>query len=461
MPRFDPADLATWCGGVWTRWPAAPVTGVCHDTRRLRGGELFVALGGAQTDGHNYVEHAFARGAAAALVSRPPSGGRWPCLVVADTLRALQALAGGYRATLTATLVGVTGSTGKTTVKELIAAMLAAAMPVARTPGNWNNELGLPLSLLAMEPTDRMGVFEVGISHPGEMEPLCAMLGPQWGVVTNVGPVHLEYFGSVSAIAEEKARLLQGLPVDGLAVLAADEEYFPTLRERAGCRVVTVATQGEGADYTLLAPASGRYEWTVVERQSGERRPLRVPLPGAHNRANALLALAVARQAGVEWDRLLTALAGFVALPMRWEQVEHGGVLFINDAYNANPVSMRAALRTFAELAAGGRKWLVLGDMLELGVAGDAEHLRLGREVAAGPWAGLITLGPLAARIAAGAEEAGFPAAAIVRCDAATAAAAALVERLHRGDAVLIKASRGVHAEDVLRLVQRGLTQGG
>lgn len=453
MPCFDPLDLARWSGGDWT--PCAPrhIAAVVHDTRSIRQDALFVALRGARFDGHDFVGEAVKRGACGALVSRGRAGALpagVPLLVVDDPGRALQDLAAGYRRKLGLKIVGVTGSTGKTTVKELIACLLETVHPTARTRGNWNNEIGLPLSLLDMPETTRVGVLELGISHPGEMEPLCRVAQPDWGVVTTVGPVHLEFFGTVEAIAREKGRLFSGLPPDGVAVVSRDEACCGLLSSLAPCRVTTTSLRDEAADYTLLRDdrASGRCE--VRERASGETVAFHLPLPGTHNRHNVLLAIAVARGFGVPWPRISEALARFVPPPMRWECRQVRGVTVINDAYNANPVSMRAAVQTFAEQRVDGRKWLVLGDMLELGPTGVDEHVRLGRLVGSQDWAGLITVGALGERIAEGAAAAGMPGERIVRCDTTDAAARALTDRVSAGDGVLVKASRGKHLEEVV-----------
>jgi UDP-N-acetylmuramoyl-tripeptide--D-alanyl-D-alanine ligase len=301
-------------------------------------------------DGHDFVRQAAAQGAAGALVGATRAGGLAggiPLLVVKDPALALRDLAAGYRRRLAPVIVGVTGSTGKTTVKELIAAFLETTLPTARTRGNWNNEIGLPLSLLAMADDTRAGILELGISHPGEMDPLCRIAGPDWGVITNVGPVHLEFFESIEAIAREKGRLFSCLPAEGVAVVSRDEAHAEVLIGMASCRVVTTSLRGE-ADYRLVRDDPRLGECDVRERATGESFTLQMPLPGAHNRHNLLLAIAVARGFGVAWPAIREALIRFVPPPMRWERREIQGVTVINDAYNANPVSMRAGARGYA-----------------------------------------------------------------------------------------------------------------
>lgn len=462
-PRFDPLDLARWCGGEWLPAPPPAVAGIVHDARRIEPGALFVAVRGARFDGHQFVADAATRGAVAAVVSRVDDTARAagiPLLRVQDTTVALQALARGYRRHLGMSVVGVTGSTGKTTVKDMIAALLETTLATGRTQGNWNNEIGLPLSLLAMPAGTRVGVLELGISHPGEMAPLCGIAEPDWGVIGNIGPVHLEFFESVDAIAREKGELFRALPPSGVAVLSRDEPRFDLLRALAPGRVVTTSLGAEGADYTLVAadPASG--SCTVADRVDGGTHAFRLAMPGVHNRHNALLAVAVARGFGVSWERIAEGFARFKGPPMRWECLAIGDIQVINDAYNANPLSMRAALRTFAESPAGGRKWLVLGDMLELGKDEVREHVDLGTLVAGGAWAGLVTVGALGRHIARGARAAGMAAAAVVCCDTTVEATARLLERLGPGDCVLLKASRGRRLEEILPGLREKLEKG-
>lgn len=455
MVEFDSQELARWCGGQWR--PGAPdeIRGVVHDTAKVTRGALFVAIRGARFDGHDFVAKAVGSGAAAALVARARADGLSelgiPLLVVEDTAEALKALATGYRVKLGIPVVGVTGSTGKTTVKEMIACLLGEKFTTARTMGNWNNEIGLPLSILAMPADTQMAVLELGISHPGEMAPLCAIAKPDWGVITNVGPVHLEFFSSVEAIAREKSELFRSLPVTGAAVFSGDEPHAAILRACSPGRVVeTSMNSGGSAAYRLVASDAQSGVCRVKDNMDGGVHEFRIPIPGAHNRSNALLAVAVARGFGISWSQIAAAFMKFVAPPMRWEETEAGGVTLINDAYNANPVSMLAAIRTFAEKQVRGRKWLVLGDMLELGPTGVAEHLAIGRALAGGDWAGLITVGQLGASIAEGALAAGVPAGSVHRCAELESAVEIVRNYIAPGDAVLVKASRGKHLDQVV-----------
>ncbi len=455
MAPLDARDLARWTGGQWTAAVPERLAAVCTDTRALEPGSLFVALRGERTDGHGFVAEAFRRGAAGAVVSAScgPLGAlppRAPLLRVGDTRRALQAMAAAYRRRLHAAVLGVTGSVGKTTVKEMAADVLARRLPTARSRGNWNNDIGLPLSVLAMPPDSRVGVFELGVSHPGDMDALLPILRPDWGLVTNIAPVHLEFFGSLAAIVREKARLIEALPAGGIALLNRDDPYADALRERAPCRVVCVGSSAP-ADYEARA-APDPAATVITERATGEQVSIRIPLPGAHQVANALMAVAAGRLLGVGWEDIRSALEAFRAQPMRWQQSVVAGVTVVNDAYNANPVSMAAALRAFAGLPVTGRRWLVLAGMLELGGAEAAAHRELGAALPGGPWSGLITVGPLGAAIGRAAMDAGWDPGRVCACADHAAAARALAERARPGDAVLLKASRGQHLETVLDL---------
>ncbi|NQT94755.1 MAG: UDP-N-acetylmuramoyl-tripeptide--D-alanyl-D-alanine ligase [Lentisphaerae bacterium] len=460
MPLFGAEELAAWSGGTWIQLPARDVRGVSSDSRTIEDGNLFIALEGERYDGHGFVRDAFGRGAAAAMVSETRLVGLretlepgTPLLAVKKTSEALLAIAEGHRDKIGPDIVAVTGSAGKSTVKELTADMLAGSFSTARTRGNWNNSIGLPLSLLAMESNCRMGVFEIGTNHPGEVEPLCSILKPSWSVVTNVGPVHIGLFGSVEAIAEEKSRVLAGLPIDGVGVLDLDSPWYGFLCDRAPSRVVTVSL-GEGADYVCRERDVGKGEMTVIESESGEESRLPTCLHGAHNALNVLFATAVARGHGVGWEAIEAAAAGFKGLPMRWEARTVGGRRILNDAYNANPMSMRAAVDTLWETESEARKWLVLGGMQELGDREQEEHLDLGRFVGEHNPAGLVVVGDLGRLIARGALDAGYGG-LVVETGSALEAASVLAEKTDAGDHVLLKASRGFRLEDIaLELVR-------
>jgi len=466
MDLVSPECAATWCRGHWQpRMPAGPLRALATDSRQAGPGSLFFALKGEKADGHEFLAAVAAAGAAAVVradfpADRLPAGGAF--LVVDDVLAALGRFAAGYRATLPARLVGVTGSVGKTTTKELVADLLATVGPTGRTAGNYNNEIGLPLSVAGLDRGCAFGVIEAGISHPGEMAPLREILRPDAAVVSRLGPVHVEFFTSVRAIAEEKAALLEKLPPSGFAVLDRDDEYFDVLRAHASAPVATCSLRDAGADYFGAPQADGRL--LVVERATGERCALPVPPPGAYMAENVLRAVAVARRWGGAWDALADALARAHSVGMRWAVGEVRGWTAINDGYNANPVSLRAALRAFADWPAPGRKFLAVGTMLELGRRERDEHVALGQFAAAGGWAGIAVVpwrrpdgapDAAAAALADGVRAGGWPEENLCVAADAAAAAAWLRARLQPGDALLLKASRGVRIERVLEELRK------
>jgi UDP-N-acetylmuramoyl-tripeptide--D-alanyl-D-alanine ligase len=451
MPVFDAERFAAWSGGRWDPCAPASILGVSNNTRDLAPGALYVAIAGERFDGHTFVADAFEKGAAGAMIadaSELRGTDAQPLLRVEDTVSALGLIARAYRRQVGAVAIGVTGSVGKTTVKEMTATILAQAMPTARTRGNWNNEIGLPLSVLAMEDDSRVGVFELGMNHPGEIGSLCDVLEPQWGVITTIGPVHIEFFDSVEAIACEKAALLDALPADGHVVLCKDDPYFDLLRGHVGCQLHTVSLS-EAADYTVnFTPTSARLD--IAETENGKGLSISWPWPGTHNAVNAGLAVAVAREMGLAWDVIERGLNAYLPLPMRWEVVDANDLKIVNDAYNANPLSMRAAIGAFEEMPVAGSKWLVLGDMQELGKHAEHEHFSLGAFVASGPWQGLVAVGALGEVIAAGACRCGFAESQIWTCETNAGAVSVLKREMRSGDAVLLKASRGVALEEVV-----------
>ncbi len=445
MLQFTSSNLASWTGGQWLN-PAPPeVSGFSIDSRAIAPGQVYIAIRGGQRDGHEFVASAFARGASAAIVATEVSGAG-PQLLVRDTRAALADLARGYRGQLSARFVGVTGSVGKTTTKELLADILGMAGVTARSKGNFNNDLGLPLSLLSVGREARFGVFEIGMNHAGELAPLAALLRPEIGIVTNVAPVHIEHFSGVAEIAREKAELLAAVPADGLAVLSRDEAWFDTLAAKSKAPVLTVALRAD-ADY--VAERRGAEQFSVREKSSGQRVDFFAPLPGEYFVANALLAIAVGRRVGLAWASIAEAVKNYRPIHLRWQRTVRGEVDVINDAYNANPVSMRAALAAFAETSVRGSRWLVLGGMRELGADSRRAHEELGRSLVGGPWAGLIAVGELARGIADGAASGGW-AKKIVAAQTQAEAARALEELAGPGDAVLLKGSRGERVEEVL-----------
>ena len=375
-------------------------SGATLDSRQVKPGMLFVAIKGEKVDGRAFIPQARAKGAAGVLEGR------------GELARAAQA----YRRTLKATVVGVTGSAGKTTTKELTAAFLrAGGFKVHATEGNYNNDLGLPLTILNCPPDADFLVVEMGTNHPGEIKYLVDIAEPDIGLVSSVGTAHIEFFGTQDGIAREKGVLLSDLRVSprSFAVLARENERYDLLRSLSAAPVATVS---------LGDPAAARLA-----------AALRVRLPGRHNVSNALIALACATRLGVPEAACLAALADFSLPGGRWRVVERDGVTYVDDTYNANPTSMVAALETFASLDVAGRRIAVLGDMFELGGQSAALHAQVKARAAELPLDRVVLVG----------ENFGG-----VSRDAAKAELAGLVRP---GDAVLLKASHGMHLDELLK----------
>ena len=446
--------------------------GVSGDSRQIRPGEIFVALRGGRFDGHDYLQQAAERGAVAAIVSSPrrmPDAFKLPVIEVRDTLSALQQLAAAYREAMPLRTVAITGSNGKTSTKDMLAALLAERFSTIKSEGNLNNHIGVPLSLLRIRRSHEVGVFEMGMNHPGELAPLAAMVAPTVSIVTNVGPAHLEGMGDEAAVAREKAAVVLALPKEGVAVLNADNPWTPQLRRHRSSRVITagfapeagvraenIRRSADGTEFDLILPPLDSPDWpSVVPPRapvSESPSPVRVKLAaiGDHWISNALLAAAAARVFGLTTDEIVTGF-GKIELPaMRMQSCEIEGVRWINDAYNANPDSMRAALRALAERPCHGRRVAVLGDMLELGAESERWHRRLGAEAAGLRLDMLITVGLNARFIAEEAVANGMPAGGVIMCGDAAQAVAALRERFRPGDCVLLKGSRGMKMESLI-----------
>lgn len=450
--RHSSTSLTEWTRGTWIGEPAV-CTGVSMDTRTLKRGHLFVALTGSRADGHAYLREAAEKGAAAALVSSPaalPDDVSLPLLCVDDCRIALLDMARGYRRLCTGTIVAVTGSAGKTTVKDLIYCMLSSAFDAWRSPGNWNNELGMPLSLLNMPAACDVRIMELGMNHPGELSVLCDVLKPNWGVVTNVGPAHIAAFGSVRDIAEEKSVVLHCLGEDGLAFTAVDQEWSDVLLDGVQARVVTTSLSSEGyADYTGFY----KEQSVIVEGINLEQEEFPLPMPGIYSARNVLLAVAVANVFGVNADQMREALLYFQPAGYRWEVCECAGVTIVNDAYNANPLSMKAAVQALGEMPCSGARWLVLGKMNELGVSEEAEHRRLGQWLG-GQHIRLVTVGETARFIAEGAGEAGLPDVNRLSVSDQREAVDVLIESLSVGDVLMVKGSRSEKLEKLVEALR-------
>ena len=444
--------------------PDAVVTSVVADSRAVEPGALFVALAGYRVDGHEHVVASWRAGAVAALTSRdvPPA----PCLAVADPVPALgrvarrvvdRGLAGGLQ------VVGITGSQGKTSTKDLLAQVLEGAGLTVAPVGNLNNELGVPLTACRVEPTTRFLVAELGARGVGHIAYLCTIVAPRVGVVLNVGQAHVGEFGGQDAIARAKGELVEALPASGVAVLNADDPLVWAMRGRTSAPVLAFSGSGEGAPEgpalwagTVAADRLGRHSFVLHRRDPAETTTsaqVRLRLTGRHQVANAVAAAATAVALGLDLDAVAAALSA-AGPRSRWRMELHerpDGVVVVNDSYNANPDSMRAAVGTLAELgrSSGGRTVAVVGDMLELGATADFEHRALGRLLAAQRVDQVLALGEHAQTVVTAAVEAGLDTASAQVAASKEEALTLVRADLQPGDVVLVKASRGLALDTV------------
>jgi len=424
------------------------------DSRLLQPGELFVALAGDNTHGRRFAPAWLARGGLVLtdtssdtepLLGLPVAAGGG-VLVCADPQRALAVLAGAWRERMSARIVGITGTNGKTTTKDFLAALLAGAGPTLATAGNFNNFLGLPLTLLELAPDHRYAVIEMGASAEGEIDVLASLARPEVGVITNAAPAHLAQFGSLEGVIAGKGELLDHLPTTGTAILNADSPGYEAWCERARCPVVSFGQQrGEH-----------RWRWSAENGKpslllDGAAWP--IPLPGAHNAANLAAAILAAREVGAGWDEIRAGLHAFQGSPHRGIVLDIAGRTVLDDAYNANPASVAAAVKALLALGLGngaGRRFAVLGHMAELGDDSAEIHYETGRQLAGTGLDVLLAVGPQARPL-----REGFDAAAGDGhyCAALEAAAGWLASNTRAGDQVLVKGSRSAGMERILTLL--------
>lgn len=424
-----------------------PVLAVCTDTRQMQPQSLFVALRGERFDGHDYLPQARAGGAIAAVVERDvrevPDG--LTLIRTDDTRKALGRLAGFVRKQLAATkVIAVAGSNGKTTTKHLVHAVLSTKLRGTHSPKSYNNDIGVPLTIFAADPAHDYVVLELGTNHPGEIRNLAEMSLPDIAVITNCSVEHLEGLGDLAGVRRENAEIVHGLGSRSTLIVNGDD--LGLLEAVGACRAKRI-TFGTRSDCDLVATEIVTDATGTRFRLNGARQELSVPLIGRHNALNALAAVAVARRLGLSEEQIVRGLRNAAGPDMRMQLREVGGVHLLNDAYNANPASMRAALETVRDLQLGQRKLAVLGEMLELGETHVAHHREIGALLPGCRLDRVACVGAGGKIIADAAEQSGFPTSRIARFENARACAEVLPTWLADGDLVLLKGSRGVHLE--------------
>ena len=445
MGKITLKQAAEWCGGkIDPKYADVEFLGANNDTRIIREGQLFLALKGAR-DGHDFIPMAFEKGAAAVLCEH--CDGDYPAIVVEDTRIALGRIANGERKRIGMKVVGVTGSVGKSTTKEMISTVLETTFRTAKTPANHNNDIGMPMGILSMPGDTEVAVLEMGMNHFREMAYLSGIGQPDVAVIVNIGTMHIEHLGSQEGILQAKLEILEGMQADAPVLLNGDDKYLQTAR--CGVHPVTYFGVGENCAVRGLEPeiSTGCVRFRV---KSGNLEfPIELPVEGEHFVCDALAAVAVGLQLGVEPGKIQESLSNFRNMAGRQEIYEKEGYTIISDCYNAGPESMAAALKVLGRQP--GRKIAVLGDMLELGTCTTAEHYKVGR-LAAEQADHLLAFGPNGNRMVKGAVTGGMGSCA-ARSFTDRQMLVLELKRLARpGDVILFKGSRGMHMELALEL---------
>ena len=451
MKELTLKQIADWCDGkVSAQFENLRVGRMQSDSRKVRRGDLFVALRGEKADGHDFAEAAISHGAVAALVSRPISE-KLPAIMVEDTLRAYGDIAAGYRQLTGVKVVGITGSVGKTTTKEMTASVLEAAYHTAKTEGNHNNNLGLPMTIMDMPENTEVAVLEMGMNHSGEMEYLSSIARPDLAIITNIGTMHIEHLGTREGILQAKLEIMRGMPDDGAGVFNGDEPLLWNIRAIGKHKKYYYGIENHACDVTATDIVELDDGVRFVVHGFGQQFELFVPMLGRHAVYNALAATTVGLLLHVKPEKIQARFSAFHNTGMRQKIYEKNGVTIIEDCYNAGPESTEAALEVLASIKTDGRRIAVLGDMLELGNRSAAEHYRIGR-LAVGKADLLLTYGEHSVRTLTGAITGGMNPKNTDHFDTHEDMAHMLKMRVSEGDVVLFKGSRGMRMEKVLQL---------
>ena len=457
MPAFTLDEVREATGAQLYKMEHEEFTDIVTDTRKITPGVLFLAFKGERFNGEDFVRDAVEKGASGVMVStgcpkEQLAGLKTTVLIAPDTLAAYQQLAHAWRMRFSLPVVAITGSNGKTTTKDLTAAVLSAHGPVLKTQANYNNEIGLPLTLLGLRKEHTAAVVEIGMRGLHQIEAMAPIAAPSVGIVTNVGETHMELLGSIENIAKAKSEMVEAIPAGGAVVLNADNPYVAAMRSKAkeGVRVLTFGIENEADVRARDIETVGGHETRFTLDWKGREQTFVFAMVGRHNVYNALAAIAAGFALGLTPAEAAAGLRNLKATKMRFEVQDVKMYHVVNDAYNASPMSMKAAIETLSELTKG-RKIAVMGDMLELGSVSEEAHREVGRELAEHGFAAVVTRGQMGAFIADGAEAGGVP--QVFRADSHEAAADYLHKILEPGDTILFKGSRGMQMEKIIDLL--------
>jgi UDP-N-acetylmuramoyl-tripeptide--D-alanyl-D-alanine ligase len=438
-------QAAEWCGGlIDPKYADVTFLGANNDSRKIEPGQLFIALQG-ERDGHDFIPMALEKGAAAVLCSRKV--GDYPFIIVEDTRKALGDIARGERQRIGMKVVGVTGSVGKSTTKEMIATVIAKRYRVNKTPANHNNDIGMPMAILGMSEDTQVAVLEMGMNHFREIAYLASIAQPDVAVITNIGTMHIEHLGSQQGILQAKLEILEGMKEGGKVILNGDDPLLWNIHRRDDLRVTYFGVQNPECDYQGMdiQEAPGQLQFNA--KCDHLVFPVELSLEGVHYVSDALAAIGVGVELGMNPSKIQEALSQFQNMAGRQEIFEAKGCTIIKDCYNAGPESMAAALNVLGNKP--GRHVAVLGDMLELGVCTQAEHYRVGR-IAAEKAEIILAYGPNSSRIINGAITGGVPDSKAKAFENRDEIVAAMKRMVKPGDVILVKGSRGMRMELIL-----------
>lgn len=433
--------------------------GVSINSRTIKKEELFVCIKGEKFDGHNFLGDAINKGAAGIILSNPGhfsedliAGENSPFVIqTQDTLRSLQDLASYQRTRFPFQVVGVTGTNGKSTTKEMIASILETKYKTLKTQGNLNNHIGLPLTLLARKPEHEVGVLEMGMSAAGEIKRLAEIAKPDIGVITNISAGHLEQLKTVKDVQAAKGELFDSLSNEGTAIVNADDPLVLELAKSLSTKKITYGIERPADVQANNIENKGSRGFTFTAKIFNQTISVNLSQIGYCNIYNALAALATGHSLGISGQNMNRGLENYQQIPQRNEQIHYEGVTLINDAYNANPESMREALKTLSEFNTSGKRFLVIGDMLELGPLSESAHHEIGESIALSNIDHLVTVGPLASLVAESAEAGARQQLKIGKFNQHAEAVSYLLKNAKKGDCLLIKGSRGAKMENVIQ----------